>query len=91
MTGGASTACSSDNDVAAFVDACTTETNMGEAICTCVANKAVEELSSDGFAFLLAGMSGDEARAEQLRESLDVSEAMQAGMFMVNAPASCVQ
>jgi hypothetical protein len=56
-----------------------------------VAGKAKEELSSKGFAFLVAGFSGDEAAIAQLRSELSMQEAMAAGMFMTNAPARCAE
>lgn len=72
-----------------FTDGCTSSTNLGEAVCECLADRAQETLSPEGVEFLIAGMSGDTEKAEELRGELDVSEAMAAGMFMVNTPATC--
>lgn len=76
-------------DDSAFVTACMETSNLGEAICACTARKAREDLSETGYAFLLATLQQDEERAEELRGELRIQEAMQAGMFMVNAPKEC--
>jgi hypothetical protein len=78
-------------DVTTLTDACTSTTNLPPRVCECVANKAKDELSDDAFAFLVASMNEDEDAAAELRSKLEISEAMTAGMFMVNAPAACAQ
>ncbi len=73
----------------ALIAACVEQTNMGEAVCTCVARKASEELSEEEHAFLLASVREDDEETERLRGELSVQEAMRAGMFLVNAPREC--
>lgn len=70
---------------------CEAQTNMGPALCRCVAGKAASELSSGGFRFLLASVEGDDATAASLRTQLPVQEMMQAGTFMTRAPAQCAK
>lgn len=73
---------------AEFVDACTSSTNMDEAVCECMAEKAETDLSEDEREFVLAALDEDEERTEELRTELGVDDAMRAGMFMTNV-ASC--
>lgn len=73
---------------AEFVDACTSSTNMDEAVCECMAEKAETDLSEDEREFVLAALKEDEARTTELRAELGVDGAMRAGMFMTNV-ASC--
>ncbi len=81
-------ACSNDrtND---FVDACMTSGNMQRPVCECLADKASRELPPAGFELLIASMHGDDQRADQLRDQLEMPELMSTGMFMVNAPSEC--
>lgn len=76
-------------DVQALTDACLEMLNLDEQICRCMADKAKEDLSETAFKFLLATLQEDQARTEQLRRELSLQEAMQAGMFLVHAPADC--
>ncbi len=77
------------NDLNAFAKACGSAYNLGGPICECLAKKADERLTPDGFAFLVATMNNDDEKAGKLRSKLEVNEAMQAGMFMVNTPNEC--
>ncbi len=79
----------SANDLNAFAKACGSAYNLGDPICECLAKKADERLTPHGFAFLVATMNKDDAKAKKLRSKLDVKEAMDAGMFMVNTPSEC--
>ena len=77
------------NDINAFAKACVSSYNLGEPICECLAKKADERLTPNGFAFLVAVMNKDEAKTAKLRSQLEMSEATDAGMFMVNTPEEC--
>lgn len=83
-------ACGGDGQIAEFVEACTDSTSMGTEICECMAELANEELSEDGFAFVLASMQGNADQAQAMVGGMQVEEATQAGLFMVTAPANCV-
>lgn len=78
-------------DIERLANSCQEQTNMGKALCACVAEKAAKELSSGGFRFLLASVEGDDATAASLRAQLPVPEMMQAGTFLSRAPAQCAQ
>ena len=77
------------NDINAFVQACLSSYNWDEPLCECVAEKADERLTPNGFAFLVATMNNDEAKVAELRDQLDMNEKLDAGMFMVNTPQEC--
>lgn len=77
------------NDINAFAKACGSAYNLGGPICDCLAKKADQELTPLGFAFLVASMNHDDEKTAKLRGKLEMSEAMEAGMFMVNSPKHC--
>ena len=62
---------------------------MGEALCKCVSGKAQDELSEEGYDFLVAMLSENESETERLRTTMPMAEVVKAGMFMTNAPATC--
>jgi hypothetical protein len=70
-----------------FTTACTTSSNMGRAICSCMAEKAQNELNADERAFVLAVLQEDDAAAERVRGKLGFEGGMRAGMFMTKAGA----
>lgn len=74
----------------AFVAACV-ESGMEQAICECAGQKATEQLTDDGLAFLVASLRKDEAQTTALRQKLSVPELTGAGMFMVSGPAQCAK
>ncbi len=84
-------ASSGANDIDAFIEACNSSYNLGLPVCECLAEKADERLTTTGFAFLVASMNNDDGKTETLRNELEMSEAMEAGMFMVNTPRECVE
>jgi len=79
------------NDINAFAKACVSAYNLGGPICECLAKKADEKLTPIGFAFLVASMNHDDEKIAKLRGKLEMSEAMEAGMFMVNTPQECAE
>ncbi len=79
----------SSGEVRQLAEACATSTNIGPETCECIANKAKEDLTEDGFAMLLAMLNEDEEAAEDLRGKLAMEDVMAAGMFMTRAPAAC--
>ncbi len=82
-------ACSGSSNNSALVNACVETSNLDKSICDCVAKKASEELSENAYAFLVASLTQDTAIATELRGEMDMTEVMQAGMFMTHAPAKC--
>ncbi|MDY6856126.1 MAG: hypothetical protein SWO11_15755 [Thermodesulfobacteriota bacterium] len=79
------------NDINAFFKACGSSYNLGDPICKCLAKKADERLTPLGFAFLVASMNNDDEKTAKLRSKLGMSEAMDAGMFMVNTTKECAE
>lgn len=87
-------ACGSDdstNSAAAFQAACESSTNLSAELCACIAESAKEDLSSNGIAFLTAGLNQDEAATAALRDEMAADELVIAGMYMVSAPLKCAQ
>ncbi len=80
---------SGTNNINAFVKGCVSSYNLGGPICECLAKKADERLTPRGFAFLVAGMNNEDKKTAELRSKLEMSEALEAGMFMVNTPQEC--
>jgi len=78
-----------DYDKERFVAACLSFSNMGEPICECLSSQAQQDLSPEGFAFLVATLEKDEETTKELREKTPLQDITSAGMFMVSAPASC--
>ncbi|MEZ4587607.1 MAG: hypothetical protein R2909_14525 [Gemmatimonadales bacterium] len=68
--------------------ACRRSTNIDQAVCDCMGDKATRELNEDERAFVIAALSGDQAEADRARGKLGVEGAMKAGMFMTNV-GSC--
>lgn len=74
-----------------FVKACTTSSNLSQAVCECSARKARGQLTADGFALLVAILEGNDDAAAQLRKKLPIEQTMKAGTFMVRGPSQCAQ
>jgi len=80
---------SGPNDIKAFNKACLSAMNLDGPVCKCVAQKAGEKLTPVGFAYLVASLSLDNAKAAKLRDKIEASEVAEVGMFMMNAPYEC--
>ena len=72
-----------------FAAACIASGNLDARICECMAELAPRELTPDGLQLLIAGLVRDAGRVAELRRRISPQDAMQAGMFMVNAPGRC--
>ena len=81
--------CGDGGGVDAMTRTCLSTSNMGEAVCECVAGAARQELSERGFAFVLAGMQKNDEETARLRGEMEMSEIMAAATFMVSAPMKC--
>jgi len=86
LAGCSDSATSSDND---FVQACLSNSNMGEELCGCIAANARAELSDNGFDFLVAAWNKDEKARDELGAKMQLDEMASTTMFMVSAPAAC--
>ena len=68
-----------------FTEACAAGSEMPPELCDCLAQRAEADLSEDAQALLLAMVERDEQAAAELRSSIPVTDAMQAGMLMTQA------
>ncbi len=75
----------SDETVA---EICKENTTMGDAICDCLDEKAMD-LTEDQQAFLKAALQQDDAETERLRGEMPVTDLMEVGMFIPNAATDC--
>ncbi|MFT5110701.1 MAG: hypothetical protein ACI8P9_000010 [Parasphingorhabdus sp.] len=82
---------SNAGNVDELIEICLSSTNMGEEICTCMANKAVIELSPGGFNFMFANMQKDKVKAKEIASTLEVQEMTAAMMFTLKAPTACAK
>ena len=78
-------------DIKAFTNACLKSTNLEAPVCKCVAQKADEKLTPVGFAYLVASLNLDNAKAAKLQGKIEMSEMAEVGMFMVNTPQECLK
>jgi len=74
---------------AQFAEACGEALNVPEEICECIGEKAEADLTPIERKFAYASITGDMETTEDLRDELGVEGSMNAGMFMVSAPAAC--
>lgn len=79
------------DDKEAFIEACLSSSNIERAICECTAQKAKQELSPQGFAFVIATLRQEDQVAAKLRAEMTIQEMTQAGTFMTRGPVQCVQ
>lgn len=79
------------NDRNDLQQACETNTNTGEAVCTCVADLARDELSPHAFHMVLASVQADNERARELSGQLTMEENTEAAAFIFGAFAQCAQ
>lgn len=84
-------ASAAQNSEADFVQACVSQSNLSQEVCTCSAKKARAELSEGGFAHLVATLEGDAKKAESIRSTLPFDQVMKSGMFMTHGPAQCAK
>lgn len=72
-----------------IVEACLGSSNMPEPICTCVADKLMEEEISDTQRLWYRYSLTDQEAAEALVSEMSPVEAAQIGMFSATAPGQC--
>jgi hypothetical protein len=72
-----------------LVQACTAGSGNNNQVCTCVADRARDTLTSGSFDMLLASAEGDDARSAELRSQLSAEEIDQSRVFMQNAFGVC--
>ncbi len=71
--------------------ACETNTNTGEAVCSCVADLARDDLSPPAFHMVLASVQGNNERASQMSNEMTMEQNTEAAAFVFGAFAQCAQ
>ncbi|GJL97828.1 MAG: hypothetical protein DHS20C06_16450 [Hyphobacterium sp.] len=79
---------SSDDE---FVAACLHASNMSVSMCTCLSEKADDDLSENSQAFLIATLNEQSEEVVALRARMSFEEMSTAGMFMIGASTECAQ
>ncbi|MEM8941594.1 MAG: hypothetical protein AAGC91_05515 [Pseudomonadota bacterium] len=69
--------------------ACSTNTNMPQEACKCLASSAGENLSDPAAEWLAAAMSGKTEEALKLKEGVPWPELVEASTFMMNFAEDC--
>jgi len=86
LTAGAATA-GETADIA--MQSCLNELQMPQAICTCIATSAEEELNPAEQQFFIAMITSDNAAAANLRNTMTVGEMTNVATFMSDTPQAC--
>lgn len=68
-----------------FVEACNESGEGSEEFCECMADAADENLNDQQKEYVLAGMRGDDARAQELQQEMGMEGASEVGAFMEGA------
>lgn len=68
-----------------FVEACNESGEGSEEFCECMADAADEHLTDQQKEYVLAGMRGDDARAQELQQEMGMEGASEVGAFMEGA------
>ena len=68
-----------------FVEACNESGEGSEEFCECMADAADEHLNDQQKEYVLAGMRGDDARAQELQQEMGMEGASEVGAFMEGA------
>ncbi len=77
--------------VTEFVAACESAGNMGKEMCSCIGNKAKEDLSPTGFDFFTAMMQKDDEKTAALRADMEFAELTEASMYLVSGAQACLE
>lgn len=71
--------------------ACNNTSNMGQALCDCVAEEAESDLSPTSLRLLVAMLEQDSTTAATIRRDASIEEVTTAATFMVRGPAACAR
>jgi len=82
---------SGTNDIDALNKACLKSMRMEARACKCMAQKANEKLTPVGFAYIVASLSLDNAKAAETWNKLNDDERMKVSLFMVDGPMECMK
>jgi hypothetical protein len=79
------------NLVARLAAACDRTSNLGKALCDCVAEEADTDLSDTSLRLLVAMLEQDTAAANTVRRDASLEDATSAATFMTRGPATCAR
>jgi hypothetical protein len=82
---------SSGNAGDEFVTACLSASNQSVSMCTCLSEKADEDLSDNSREFLIATLNEESEAVMEMRTRMDMEEMATAAMFMANASTQCAR
>lgn len=82
---------SSGNADDEFVTACLSASNQSVSMCTCLSEKADEDLSDNSREFLIATLNEESEAVMEMRTRMDMEEMATAAMFMANASTQCAR
>lgn len=85
------TGTSSGNAGDEFVAACLSASNQSMSMCTCLSEKADEDLSDNSREFLIATLNEESEAVMEMRTRMDMEEMATAAMFMANASTQCAR
>lgn len=84
------TACGSSGPSAnSLAKTCEQETDMSAAMCSCVADRAAEELDANGRALIEAMLLEDRDKVNEVRRDMTMEEMTTASTFLIRAPGAC--
>ena len=69
--------------------ACMKDSDMTEAQCSCVADRAEKDLSKDAQEMLVAEMEENRERVDELSRQMSMQDAASVGTFLMNTTAQC--
>jgi hypothetical protein len=81
--------CGGSSVEAKMKTACMKEDGMTEAQCSCLADRAGKDLSTDAQQLMIAEMEKDQARVQELSQKMSMQDAASVGTFLMNAMAQC--
>jgi len=74
-----------------FVAACLRASNQTESMCTCLSEKAEEDLTANSREFLIATLNEESDEVMEMRSRMSMEEMSTAGMFLVTASTECAR
>ena len=81
--------CGGSNVSGKLKSACMKDSDMTEAQCSCIADRAEKDLSKDAQEMLVAEMEENRERVEELSKQMTMQDAASVGTFMMNTTAQC--
>lgn len=72
-----------------FVALCNETSNFGEAVCDCLADKAMTDYSGDTRLLIYASIAQDTALVQETVLGMDEADVAAAGAFMLTGPQAC--